>query len=412
LKDFYELLGVGPEASAEEVRRAYRDRAQKAMWDRPHFAALSEAFDVLKDPNRRAEYDRRWRAAKGQAAAEEVAPPSPGMSAAAAAGVALPPPQSPRAAAASDEGRTQGVHLPPCPICGTPGVPGEQFCVECGFLAGSEPGTEPRERPLPRLVDVAGREYPLKPGTNTVGREAADVMLPDRTVSRRHAVVVVDPGGEVWLEDSGSTNGTQRAGRHVPAGQRAALDDGVRVQFGAVELILRIPDAPLALPLPDVEPERREPVAALNAPAAAGAEPATPPEPAAMDDTAVPAHAEEPYSAEPVAKLVGTNGQVYALTEKTTTFGRRSTNHFVLAGDPYVSGAHAQVVWAEPDEAGGGDGGAAAAGFRIIDMGSTNGTRLNGTRLEPNRPYPLADGDEVALGQTALRFHTRIGDRP
>lgn len=41
----------------------------------------------------------------------------------------------------------------------------------------------------------------------------------------------------------------------------------------------------------------------------------------------------------------------------------------------------------------------------IIDLGSSNGTRVNGVDLLPNRPQPLNDGDEVELGALQLRIY-------
>ncbi len=41
--------------------------------------------------------------------------------------------------------------------------------------------------------------------------------------------------------------------------------------------------------------------------------------------------------------------------------------------------------------------------FHIEDLGSTNGTYLNGTRLDPYSPRPLGDGDELRLGQITIR---------
>ena len=375
--DYYELLSIRPGATSEEVRRAYRDLAQKAMWDRPRFSALSEAFDTLKDPNKREEYDRQWRAAHG--IAEPLITPN-------GSGVQKEENGVVYSAPGPGDARTQAMILPPCPVCSTPAPPGEEFCLECGFLLGSTPGPAAPERPLPRLREASGREWALKTGENIIGREGADVSLGDRTVSRRHARVVVEPDGDLWLEDMGSTNGTQRAERTLPPGQRAALADGTQVQFGAVKVTVILPDAPLALPLPEAPaaaPPQREVMGALPAPAAAAAASAS----AASEEE------------EPVAKLVGATGQVYALTETTTTFGRRSTNHFVLNGDPYVSGAHAQVLF---------DG----QRFQLLDMGSTNGTQVNGQRLIAHAPHPIDDGDHIVMGRTALRFHTRVGQVP
>src|ERR1041385_4567797 len=41
-------------------------------------------------------------------------------------------------------------------------------------------------------------------------------------------------------------------------------------------------------------------------------------------------------------------------------------------------------------------------GLNIRDLGSTNGTRVNGYKLESNQPYKLADNDEIEFGQLHL----------
>ena len=43
----------------------------------------------------------------------------------------------------------------------------------------------------------------------------------------------------------------------------------------------------------------------------------------------------------------------------------------------------------------------------IEDMNSLNGTFLNATRLVPELPYPLKDGDQVQLGKLILTVHLR-----
>jgi len=86
------------------------------------------------------------------------------------------------------------------------------------------------------LVAGDGHEHPLHAGTNSVGRDYGnDVLLDDPSVSRRHAVLEVAPGG-VDLRDAGSTYGTLVNGLRVSA-RRVVVGD--EVAFGAERLWLR-----------------------------------------------------------------------------------------------------------------------------------------------------------------------------
>jgi len=45
--------------------------------------------------------------------------------------------------------------------------------------------------------------------------------------------------------------------------------------------------------------------------------------------------------------------------------------------------------------------------IHITDLGSTNGTYVNSTRLEPKTPTPLKKGDELLLGRLTMQFLIR-----
>lgn len=44
----------------------------------------------------------------------------------------------------------------------------------------------------------------------------------------------------------------------------------------------------------------------------------------------------------------------------------------------------------------------------LMDLGSSNGTQLNGTTLAPNEPARLENGDEIRLGKLAIKIHFNL----
>src|SRR5580658_9651563 len=78
-KDYYEILGVARSAGADEVKRAYRKLARKFHPDvskeknaETRFKEVQEAYEVLRDPEKRAAYDQLGR---GYRTGQQFRPP-------------------------------------------------------------------------------------------------------------------------------------------------------------------------------------------------------------------------------------------------------------------------------------------------------------------------------------------------
>ena len=95
----------------------------------------------------------------------------------------------------------------------------------------------------------------------------------------------------------------------------------------------------------------------------------------------------EPYTAKLSFESGPFAGRVIALPNQMVTVGRAPDNDVVVS-DPATSGRHGRIE-------------VRAGAFWISDLGSTNGTLVNG---EPVIERQLADGDVIAIGQNTIRF--------
>jgi hypothetical protein len=91
--------------------------------------------------------------------------------------------------------------------------------------------------------------------------------------------------------------------------------------------------------------------------------------------------------------LVLPDGQRIILGADPVTIGRLPDCDIILS-DPNVSRRHAQVRRAE-------DGGGS---YLVIDLGSTNGTKVNGIGIRGHR---LQHGDEIMVGSTRVRYEAQ-----
>ena len=81
-------------------------------------------------------------------------------------------------------------------------------------------------------------------------------------------------------------------------------------------------------------------------------------------------------------------GRTIYLENAYNTIGRNDSNTVLLHGTD-VSGRHAVIYFSEGRE------------WRIEDVGSTNGTLLNGSRV---KEYALRSGDKILIGSNLMQF--------
>jgi len=202
-------------------------------------------------------------------------------------------------------------------------------------------------------VTAAGHETVLDGNDEmTVGRgSAAGIQVDDELVSRHHAVLRLEHGGWV-LEDEKSTNGTFCDGRLT---RRIEVDGPLVVRLGD-------PARGPALRLTPLAPEAR------------GSDSIE------VDDRVVPL---PPQRESGFGRLTGVH-----TAQRRMTIGRAQENDVVL-DDLLVSRRHAEL------------GSSPGGGFELTDLGSDNGTFVNGRRIDRVLLEPL---DLIGIGRHSFRL--------
>lgn len=83
------------------------------------------------------------------------------------------------------------------------------------------------------------------------------------------------------------------------------------------------------------------------------------------------------------------DGRTIILAKPTISMGRLPDND-VVVNEPAVSRRHAEIFRTD-------------AGYQLRDLGTTNGTFVNGRNIE-SEPHPLMDGDQISLSRTDISF--------
>lgn len=216
--------------------------------------------------------------------------------------------------------------------------------------ARAEPKSEPAAPPAAHLVcragPVEGAAFSLADPSVLVGRDpAAQIVVEAATVSWNHALI--EARGSEWvLSDLGSTNGTAVNGTQLPPKMKVVLAPGDEIRLGDVVFTFE------TTPAPEAEPRAATVVIG---------KPATP-----------------SVTALGIKKGAGSGGRI-PLDALPRVLGREDV------GDEYVSGRHLEIA-------------EGAGGLVVRDLGSRNGTWLNGRQLEPDKPEKVEIGDELRLG--------------
>lgn len=214
-----------------------------------------------------------------------------------------------------------------------------------------------------RLADGREQQFALgKPRVHIGRAPASDILLRDAKVSRQHAQVECGPDG-CAVVDLDSANGTFVNDRRVG---RAPLVDGDLVRIGdsvlAFKAGARADESDVTLIDTDAD----------------------------VDKTLVEAHLVTELNDTSQARLVivapGKTWEV-PLVAEAVTLGRHAENDVDL-DYPNVSRRHARVE-RRGDE------------FTLRDLGSANGTWVNGARVESRA---LQDGDNVRIGSATIAF--------
>jgi pSer/pThr/pTyr-binding forkhead associated (FHA) protein len=260
-----------------------------------------------------------------------------------------------------------------------------------------------------RLVCLTdGREYQVGAAL-VIGRDAsADVVVPGNEVSRRHAQIVATEQGFVLVDTS--TNGSFVNGHRIEGSCVLQRADVIRIgadEFRFYAEVTPVPVTPVpapasAAPPPTPAPPAPEPPTP-EPPAPAGAAPGEAPTGAQqrLFNTmfgvgSPPSGPVTPISVmdAPIASLLVRSGSLKGkrLTVRTpvVNIGRADYNDLVIP-EPSVSASHAKLqrrdgIWV------------------LSDLGSTNGTFVDGDRV--TEETPLGPGAAIRFGEVTTLFES------
>lgn len=255
---------------------------------------------------------------------------------------------------------------------------------------------------VPELVlELNGRTWTLDASRSyTLGRDPqGDVVVDDARVSWRHATI--SWGGRSWvIDDHGSTNGTFVQGQRI---HQMEIGPGTSVYLGNATdgPRLNLSGAAAAVATPQAQPQQ-QPYAAQGAgPGWAQQAPAQTPEQQRYQAPAAAANIPPQQGSGAGAGAPSVYGDRSPTTFHQFSLGRvmrigRALENELVVSDLQVSRHHAEFH-ATPD-----------GRFEIRDLGSHNGTYVNGQPITKGGSALLGPNDIVGVGHSTFRL---VGDR-
>ena len=247
-----------------------------------------------------------------------------------------------------------------------------------------------------------GKEYPLNTPRVSVGRDESNAiaLFREPKLPPKLGALVLQNQQWFWQGEAIQINGVRRENSPVAPGDTLQIGaTKFRFQTRSATTVRPLQQPPPVAPAPNLSPPNVAPPdvaapAAYAPPISANAGAPTVAGWAQPAQNNAPANAPTIRATQPAFVLASLQGQRIAVPggAPPASVGRAPNNAIALA-EAGVSSRHAQLSWRN-------------GALQLTDLGSTNGTFVNGERLAPHAPRALKVGDRVRFGKLDFTLQT------